>query len=445
MVTDPPAEDEDRAASPSSYATRLLVTALLVAPYLAGHRVPLPGVHPDLPTYVPLASRLTLLALGMTPLVTGFLLVELFALATTPGRRLRTAGSAGRGRLNRAALVTSLVLSAVQALGIAMFLETPSWQSAEPMVDAPGWPFRLLLMATLTAVTAAVFALGNLLSDYGIGNGFALLMLAEVGWSSSRTWAAAREELTADNWPLSLALFAAVGLVALLVRFVWGTEETGTPPFPQGILPAQLTFAALAFPPVRSGLGGSLRVGSFAIAPLGVTLFGILLVSWLAFHLFSSRPRLAANLPETDEVLDGLAAVLRRRLVASTAVLAAGALAFLAWNAWQPNSVTAHFTFTGLVVATMIGLDVRDQILFLSRHRRTVRLIQLDNVHLSYRLVVRLREEGIDALARGQKLRSLTYFFGALFKIDVLVPADRHDRAREVLAALESAPQVKVF
>jgi len=118
MVTDPPAEDEERAASPSSSATRLLVTALLVAPYLAGHRVLLPGVHPDLPADGPLASRLTLLALGMTPLVTGFLLVELFALATTPGRRLRTAGSAGRGRLNRAALVTSLVLSAVQALGI---------------------------------------------------------------------------------------------------------------------------------------------------------------------------------------------------------------------------------------------------------------------------------------------------------------------------------------
>lgn len=444
MVTDPPT-DAERAASPPAYGMRLLVTALLVALYLAGHLVPLPGIRLDLPAYGSLASRLTLLVLGLAPLVTGFLLVELFALVTTPGRRLRAAGSAGRGRLNRAALATSLVMSAVQALGIALFLENTPGPGIGPLVNEPGWPFRLLLVATLTAVTAAVFALGNLLSDHGIGNGFALLMLAELGASSWGTWMAVRGELTADNWPLSLALFAGVGLVALLVRFVRSTEKTGTPPFPQGILPVQLTLVALAFLWFRSGFGPLYQGAPFAITPLVVALLGTPLFSWLTFHLFSSRPRLAANLPEPDEVLDGIAAILRRRLIPSTAVLAVGTLAFLAWNAWRPGSATAHVTFTGLVFATMIGLDILDQFQFLQRHGQTVRLVQLDNVHLSYRLAARLREEGIDALARAQRLRSLSYFFGALFKIDVLVPAGQYDRAREVLVELESAPQVKVF
>ena len=75
----------------------------------------------------------------------------------------------------------------------------------------------------------------------------------------------------------------------------------------------------------------------------------------------------------------------------------------------------------------------------------TARLIQLDNVHFSYRLEERLQEAGIAALARGHQLRSLSFFFGALFKIDVLVDAEQLDRAREVLAEVETAREVRAF
>ena len=48
-------------------------------------------------------------------------------------------------------------------------------------------------------------------------------------------------------------------------------------------------------------------------------------------------------------------------------------------------------------------------------------------------------------LARGHQLRSLSFFFGALFKIDVLVDAEQLDRAREVLAEVETAREVRAF
>ncbi len=434
MMTDPPLEDEEGTAFPSPHGTRILVTALLVALYLAGHLVRLPGLSSDLSPDDPRLSRLTLAALGLAPLFTGFLLVELFSLAVTPGRRLREAGSAGRARLNRAALITSLAVSALQAFGLARFLETSLWPGTEPAVNEPGWAFRLLFVATLTAATAGVFALGNLLSDHGVGNGFALLLLADAGWSSRRVWGTLGRELTAENRPLLFALLGALALVALLVRFVRRTEETATPPFPQGIVPVPLALT-----------GAALAARSSATTHLAGVLLAVPLLSWLAFHLFSSRPRLAANVPETDEVLDALAAVLRRRLVPATALLTAGAAAFLAWKVWRPDSALASFTWSSVVAITLIVLDLLDQFRFTDRHRQTVRLVQLDNLHLSYRLVARLREEGIDALARGQKLRSLSYFFGALFKIDVLVPTGQHDHARQVLIELESAPQVKLF
>jgi hypothetical protein len=81
----------------------------------------------------------------------------------------------------------------------------------------------------------------------------------------------------------------------------------------------------------------------------------------------------------------------------------------------------------------------------MKRNGLTARLVQLDNVHFSYRLAERLEEEGIDALARGRVLRSLYFFLGPLYKIDVLVPIEDLDDARGVLAALESAREVKMF
>ena len=83
--------------------------------------------------------------------------------------------------------------------------------------------------------------------------------------------------------------------------------------------------------------------------------------------------------------------------------------------------------------------------MFLREPQSTARLVQLDNVHFAYRLVARLREEEIEPLARGLHFRSLYFFFGALFKIDVLVPLRDLGRSREILAELEVAREIKVF
>ena len=429
-----PLPDDERPETSNPYGGRLLLTAILVALYLSGHMIGLPWVHREqLPN---IGHHQNLLVLGIKPLMMSFILVELFSLMTTPGRRLRAAGTAGRRRLNRAALVTSFIMSAMQALGIAFFLESANLGGG-PIVDEPGWLFRFLLMATLTAVTAAVFLLGNALSAYGIGNGFALLILADLGWS---LWwnRAARAELSEGILPPAIGIFMVAGLAALLVRYVRSTEATWTPPFPQGILPVNWTLTIVSLPWVLNLLGDRFRFGNFDLGILTMTLVAIPLLSWLAFGLFSSRPRLETNLPGTAEV-DRVEDVLESRLSPSAALLALGTTALFAWNAWQPHSLlTTSLTFLDLVLVVVIAFDLLDQYRFMRRHGQMARLVQLDNVHLSYLLAARLQEEGIDVLARAQRLRSLFFFFGALIKIDVLVPAEQLDRARGVLTELEA-------
>ena len=423
------------------WEARLLVTLGLLALYYFGHRLRLPLVNPGIAELPVAASRANPLSIGFTALFSGFILVELFSVATSPGRRLRQAGAAGRARLNRAALGTSLVLAALQALGIAMFLEMRASPGGEPIVSNPGLGFVLVMMATITGSTAAVFVLANLLSDFGIGNGFAQLNLAELGpvlFGSIATAAGVEDSglLILGVWLLGFAV-----LTFLLIRHVRDAEATHSPAFPQGALAVGWTGSLLR---LVTGFLFSLPWHP-EVLYCGAGTLAVVILSWICFHLFSSRPRLEANVPEPTEVLDRLADLLRRRLPLATAFLAAGALAFFAWQSARPLSFLATSGFLSLVVVIATGFDLVDQYRFMKRNGITTRLVQLDNVHFSYRLAERLTEEGIDTLARGHVLRSLYFFLGPLYKIDVLVPVEDLEDARGVLAELEVAREVKVF
>jgi hypothetical protein len=438
MVTDT-VNERARVETSILYGGRLLLTLAVLALYVLGRFVPLPFVHLDTPAFSLSRERLSLMVLGITPLLQSFILVELFSLVTSPGYRLRQSGAAGRSRLNRAALITGLLIAATQAMGIALWLERMTRPDGFPLVPFPGLGFRLFTTLTLTAATAALYAMGQFLSAYGIGNGFALLMLTDTVGSIWRSVAKGKGSPDSSLVPL-LSLLLAVGLAVLAFRFIRSAEDQWIPAFPQSVMP--VLWGLAVFPLIGVfGYSLSLSPGLAVLAPL----IAIPAFSWLTFHLFSSRPRLQANLSDPEEFLDELEATLRRRAVPATVLLTLGTVAVLAWREFQPNTIAFSFTFLDILILVAIGLDLWDQHRFERRVGATALLTRLDNVHLSYRLEERLQEEGIEALARGHQFRSLYFFFGALFKIDVLIPAEQLGQARSVLAELETAREIREF
>jgi SecY translocase/putative signal transducing protein len=442
MVTDAVSVRQRTSSIP--YVGRLLLTLFLLALYVFGRWLPLPGVDVQALLSLQIGRNLwSVLSLGITPLVTGFILVELFSLLTPPGRRLRELGAAGRARLNRAALITSLLLAGTQAAGIAIWMQRMSSASGAPLVGSPGFAFILLTILTLAAATAALFVLCQLISAYGVGNGFALLILLQIVMAIL----SAGEKVLATFDPSSFESIASLLIVVLavvVVRFIRTAEDAWLPAFPQGIVPVSLAlyFSTVLWPTVA--VLAIFPVETLFVQPL-LALVLIPLLSWGTFHLFSSRPRLRANLTDPDELLDEIAAALRRRAVIATVLLTVGTAASLAWQGYQPDALAFAIRFGDVVLLLAIGLDLWDQFRFQRKHPETALLTQLDNVHFSYRLEERLQEEGIDTLARGHQFRSLFFFFGSLYKIDVLVPAENLERAREILAELEMAREIRAF
>jgi len=162
---------------------RLAVTAAALIVYRVGTQVPMPGLDPQtLSQFAGVAGvmkRISIFALGVTPLLTVVILAELAKVIVPRLRQWERADPNNRDKLNRIVLLLAFLVAAAQAFGIAVGLE-----NVRGLVDEPGAGFRLTCVATLVAGTMATIWLADQITRHGLGSGLWLVlvtpMLADV-------------------------------------------------------------------------------------------------------------------------------------------------------------------------------------------------------------------------------------------------------------------------
>ena len=126
-------------------------------------------------------GRVTIFALGIMPYMTA-LTIRWIALFIWPsfGRTSQDEGRGG-GRDISCARYGAIVLSVVQSLAIAVWLEQQTTVAGGlPLVSEPGWSFRLTMVLTLTATTACLIWLSEQITRRGIGWGASLVVFAAM-------------------------------------------------------------------------------------------------------------------------------------------------------------------------------------------------------------------------------------------------------------------------
>jgi preprotein translocase subunit SecY len=162
-------------------------------------------------------SRLTIFTLGIMPYISASIILQLLTVVWPFLERLSKEGEHGRKKITQYTRYGTIVLAAVQALGIAIGLE--SMQDGA-FVNSPGWWFRFMTVITLTSGTAFIMWLGEKITERGIGNGISLIIAAGIVERLPAAIFSSFEQLRTGAmrpFVIFFILVLAVGTVALIV------------------------------------------------------------------------------------------------------------------------------------------------------------------------------------------------------------------------------------
>jgi SecY len=156
---------------------RLAFTAVALVIYRLGAHIPLPGLDPQVLSRLDSAvvGRISILTIGITPLVTVLILMELIKVLAPRCRQWERADKRNRDKLDRIVLFLALLVAAAQALGLAA-----AFEGVSGLVDERGVPFELICAATLVGGTAIVIWLADQITRQGLGSGVWLLFVTPI-------------------------------------------------------------------------------------------------------------------------------------------------------------------------------------------------------------------------------------------------------------------------
>ncbi|MGO9794596.1 MAG: preprotein translocase subunit SecY [Terracidiphilus sp.] len=220
---------------------RVLFTLGILAVYRLGAWIPTPGVNyrqlellfssqggsalglMDLFSGGTL-RRMTIFALGIMPYITASIIFQLLTVVYEPLARIQKEGELGRRKITQWTRYLTVILGAVQSVGIAAIL------TKQGVVMNPGPSFILMTVLTLTTGTAFIMWLGEQITDRGIGNGMSLLIFSGIVAGLPRGIGDLYQKVQTDAWgPMSflvvLGLVAGMAAVVAFIVFVERSER----------------------------------------------------------------------------------------------------------------------------------------------------------------------------------------------------------------------------
>ncbi len=116
----------------------------------------------------------SILALGINPYINASIILQLLQIVIPKLEELQKEGEYGREKINQYTRLLTIPLATVQAIGMFALLKNQGIVSAvDPLTF-------ITIICTMTAGTILVMWFGELITEYGIGNGISLLIFAGI-------------------------------------------------------------------------------------------------------------------------------------------------------------------------------------------------------------------------------------------------------------------------
>jgi preprotein translocase subunit SecY len=259
---------------------RVLFTLGMLAVYRVGSHITVPGINKE--ALLILAdqakntmfglydmfsgqnlSQMTVFALGIMPYISSSIILQLLTVVWPYLERLSKEGELGRRKITQYTRYGTLVLSVVQGLGIAFFLErSTEIAGGVPLVYDPGWGFRLMTVLTLTTGSLFVMWLGEQITERGIGNGMSLIIFAGIVVGLPQAVIATLEQMSTGQMSLLriVVLLVLMVLVIAAIVFVERAHRRVTVQYAKRVVGRRMYGGSSTHIPLKVNTGGVIPV-----------------------------------------------------------------------------------------------------------------------------------------------------------------------------------------
>jgi preprotein translocase subunit SecY len=245
---------------------RVLFTGVVLAAYRLGSWMPAPGVDSKTiqdyfngqgGTVLGLLnlfsgsalSRFSIFALGIMPYVTASIILQLLTVVVPTLEQLQKEGESGYAKINQYTRYLTVALAAAQAAGYGYLFRR---QGALNINTGR----LVLIVITLTAGTALLMWLGELITKRGIGNGISLLIFASI-----LTSAPAGINAWVNGGPMEKLFFPLVALgIVVAVVFVQEGQRRIPIQYAKRMVGRRQTAGGSTYMPLRVNMAGVIPV-----------------------------------------------------------------------------------------------------------------------------------------------------------------------------------------
>ncbi|MEI5102154.1 preprotein translocase subunit SecY [Streptomyces sp. PmtG] len=182
---------------------KLLFTLGIIVIYRLGTHIPIPGIdYKNVQTCIDAANanqglfglvnmfsggallQITIFALGIMPYITASIILQLLTVVIPRLEALKKEGQAGTAKITQYTRYLTIALAILQGTGLVATARTGTLFQGCPVASeiVPDQSIfvTITMVITMTAGTATVMWLGELITDRGIGNGMSILMFISI-------------------------------------------------------------------------------------------------------------------------------------------------------------------------------------------------------------------------------------------------------------------------
>jgi preprotein translocase subunit SecY len=396
---------------------RILITVGFLLVYRIGANIPIPGIDLDAlkrafagreegGAFAQMYNLISggsiyscsLFTLGIMPYISASIIFSLLAKVLPSLEKIAKEGSSGQRRINQWTRLATIPLAAIQAAFIVSNVLRSPQLIGQPLL-LPGFGYAVTALLALTAGTVLLMWVGEQITEYGVGNGISLMIMAGIIARVPQAWAKlVQEEASALLPTMLLLIFFAIVIVVIYItkgtrkvpvqyakltrgRRVYGGQRHFLPikVNQAGVMPVVFSSALLSFPQILgqalnwTWLDNAMRPASWTYVVLDIVLIYFFSFFWTS--LMFNPVEMSKNMKEHGSFIPGIrpgrsTAEFLSRVISRITVAGATFLAIIAiipqWisSSLAPQSPQIGYFLggTSILIVVSVALDLVDKL-----------------------------------------------------------------------------------